>query len=78
MYSKVLDIVCFSHTLDLVGSKFELLILEKIYEALGGHSYKSQLLWREQTGKSVKTYSQLDGGAAGSVFKQIMDMWGDV
>ena len=60
MYPDILDVGCFSHALDLVGRKFTLRHVDKFmkhWEVMFKHSYKSKLLWREQTGISVKGYS---------------------
>jgi hypothetical protein len=69
MYPTVMDIGCFSHTLDLVGTKFNFPTLDKFmkhWEAIFTHSCKSKLLWREQTGMAIKTYHLLGGGVVGS------------
>ena len=60
MYPSVMDIGCFSHTLDLVGGHFELPTLSKFIkhcEALFKHSPKSCLLWHERTGSAITSYS---------------------
>ena len=60
MYPAVMDIGCFSHTLDLVGTKFHFPTLDKFikhWEAIFTHSCRSKLSWREQTGIAIKTYS---------------------
>ena len=60
MYPSVMDIGCFSRTLDLVGGHFELPTLSKFikhWEALFKHSPKSRLLWRERTGSAITPYS---------------------
>ena len=81
MYPAVLDIGCFSHTLDLVGTKFELPTLEKFmkhWETIFTHSCKSKLLWREQTGMAIKTYSPTRWWSRWECTRQVMDLWGDV
>ena len=58
MYPDIMDIGCYSHTLDLVGTKFKFPTLDKFMkylEAIFTHSSKSKLLWREQTGVAIKT-----------------------
>ena len=61
MYPDVMDIGCYSHMLDLVGTKFKFPLdkFMKYWEAtcIFTHSRKSKLLWREQTGVAIKTYS---------------------
>ena len=56
IYLALLDIGCFSHTLDLVGSKFATPHLSDFMTAwvsLFSHSPKARLLWKEQTGRSI-------------------------
>ena len=58
MYLHVMDIGCMSHTLDLVGGRFELPTLSKFmkhWEVLFKHSPKFRLLWRDRTGSSIKS-----------------------
>ena len=69
MYPGIIDIGCFLHTLDLVGTKFNFSTVDKFmkhWEAIFTHSCKSKLIWKEQTGMAIKTYSPLlDGGVIG-------------
>ena len=60
VYPKVLDIGCFSHTIDRVGEHFKTPILSEFCTAwimLFSHSPKAKLLWKQQTGRSVTSYS---------------------
>ena len=60
VYPKLLDIGCFSHTIDRVGEHFKTLVLSKCFTTwimLFSHSPKAKLLWKEQTGRSVTSYS---------------------
>lgn len=55
VYSSILDIGCFSHTLDLVASKFDTPCLSSFmvwWVSLFSHSPKAMLLWKERTGQS--------------------------
>ena len=81
MYPNILDVGCFSHTLDLVGRKFTLQHVDKFmkhWEVIFKHSYKSKLLWCEQTGISIKSYSPTRWWSRWDCAKQVMEMWGDV
>jgi len=81
MYPEVMDIGCYSHTLDLVGTKFNLPTLDKFmkyWEAIFTHSCKSKLIWREQTGMAIKTYSPTRWWSRWECARQVMDLWGDV
>ena len=81
MYPEVMDIGCYSHTLDLVGTKFNLPTLDKFmkyWEAIFTHSCKSKLIWREQMGMTIKTYSPTRWWSRWECARQVMDLWGDV
>ena len=61
VYPNLLDIGCYSHTIDHVGEHFVTPILEEFLKAWVGlfaHSPKARLLWRERTGRSMATYSE--------------------
>lgn len=60
VYPKALDIGCFSHTIDRVGEHFKTPILSEFSTSwimLFSHSPKAKLLWKEQTGRAVASYS---------------------
>ena len=53
VYPDLLDIGCYSHTIDHVGEKFVTPSLDEFGKAWTGvfsHSPKARLLWRERTG----------------------------
>ena len=57
----VLDVRCFSHTLYLVGDRFETPTLSNFishWVSLFSHSPKTSALWKEQTGTSMKMFSK--------------------
>lgn len=81
VYSDVLDIRCFSHTLDLVGSKFKtptLSIFTSLWISLFSHSPKTKALWKEQTGKPMATFSKTRWWSRWEVMQQIMVQFGDL
>ena len=60
LYPNLVDIECFSHTLDLVGEHFNTPVLNEfisLWISMFSHSPKARLSWREQTGTSMKSYS---------------------
>ena len=60
VYSSILDIGCFSHTLDHVGERLRTQQLDTFFKAwvsLFVHSPKTRLLWQTQTGLSPPLYS---------------------
>ena len=81
MYPGVMDIGCFSHTLDLVGTKFNTPTLDKFMKhwvKLFQHSCKAKLLWRERTGQSPKHYLPTRWWSKWECENQVMLQWGDV
>ena len=60
IYPSVVDIGCFSHTIDHVGERFNTPTLTNFASSwitLFSHSPKCKLLWKSQTGRSMGTYS---------------------
>ena len=60
MYPRLLDVGCFSHTLDWVGEYFNIPILSEFTSAritIFSHSPKVRLMWKEQTGRAMGSYS---------------------
>ena len=60
VYPCLLDVGCFSHTLDHVGEKINANVLDefiKVWVGLFTRSPKAKLAWREATGLPVPTYS---------------------
>ena len=81
VYPDVLDVGCFSHTLDLVGRKVNAPHLSEFVMAwvsLFSHSPKARLLWKEQTGCMVKSYSPTRWWSKWEVMKQLLEVYGDV
>lgn len=81
VYASIVDIGCFSHTLDLVGSKFVTPCLSSFmvwWLSLFSHSPKAMLLWKEKTGIAYQGYSATRWWSKYEVMKQLMDLFGDV
>lgn len=60
LYPKVIDIECFSHTLDHVGENMATPILNEFVKAwisLFSHSPKSRIAFQTHMGQKPKTYS---------------------
>ena len=51
-YADLFDVVCFSHTLDNVGSHFEFQVFDafipRFWISFFSHSYNARLAWRER------------------------------
>ena len=59
-FPKMLNIVCFSHTLDNVGSHLVTPTLQEfgnLWVRLF-HSYRAKLAWKDPTGRKLKSYSE--------------------
>ena len=59
IYPSLIDIGCFSHTLDLVGQHFKTPVLTDFMHSwisLFSHSPKTRFLWKSQVGHSMATY----------------------
>ncbi len=60
LYSNLVDVGCYSHTLDHVGGHFSTPVLEdfmRLWISLFAHSPKTRFAWKEQTGKSMASFS---------------------
>ena len=60
VYPNIVDIGCFSHTIDHVGGEFETPVLDEFISAwisLFAHSFKTKALWHDQTGRAMKSFS---------------------
>jgi hypothetical protein len=81
VFPKLVDVGCFSHTLDLVGGKFTTPHLSSFmvwWISLFSHSPKSMLLWKEKTGQAYHGYSSTRWWSKFEVMKQLMELFGDV
>ena len=78
MFLNLFDIGCHSHTLDLVGSKFELEEFVKPWISLFSHSPKTRFEWKCKTGRAMASYSDTRWWSRWEVFHQIVQQFGDV
>ena len=77
----ILDIGCFSHTLDIVGGKFSTPQLSEFvtgWISLFSHSPKARLLWKERTGQAILGYSVTRWWSKWEMMKKLMELFGDV
>ena len=76
VYPNLVDVGCFSHTIDHVGEKFETPVLDEFISAwisLFAHSYKTKALWREQTGRAMKSFSPTRWWSRWEVVEQVLE-----
>ena len=81
VYNQLLDVGCFSHTLDHVGERMNTPILHNFCKAwigLFSRSLKSRLLWRTQTGLPAPSYSATRWWSQFEVIHQVFTAFGDI
>ena len=83
LYPNMVDIKCFSHTLDRVGEHFNTPVLNEfislwVSTCMFSHSPKARLSWREQTGTSMKSSCATRWWSKWEVIQQLMIQFGDV
>ena len=81
VYPSVLDVGCFSHTLDIVGEKFKTPVLSTfctMWLTLFSHSPKTKALWKEQTGKAMASFSKTRWWSRWEILHQLMVQFGDI
>ena len=78
VFPTIVDVGCFSHTLDLVGDKFVTPYLSSFAVWWISLSPKAKLLWRERTGQSFQGYSSTRWWSKFEVLKQVLDLFGDL
>ena len=81
MCPQVLDIGCFSHTLNNAASKISPPLLHEFttsWVSLFSHSAKAHLAWVTRTGISVESYYETRWCSRWEVIKQMMELFGDL
>ena len=80
-YANIMDVICFSHTINNVGCHFVFRVLDTFYRHwvnLFAHSYNAKLLWKERTGKSMCSHSHTQWWSKWELLKKVSDYFGDV
>ena len=60
IFPDILDVGCYSHTIDLAGDKFKAPNLDsfiRLWISLFSHSPRARLWWKQKTGKPMASYS---------------------
>ena len=81
VYPLMVDIGCFSHTLDHVGEKFVTPTLKEflhLWISLFNHSPKARVLWKTQVGQSMPSYSATRWWSKWEVVQKLMLYFGDI
>ena len=74
VFPHIVGVGCYSHTIDLVGEKFDTPILDKfirLWISLFAHSSLAKIEWRTKTGVSMKSYSATRWWSKWEVFHQV-------
>ena len=81
LFPYVLDVGCYSHTLDHIGEHFDVPNLEdftRLWISLFSHSPRTRLEWKNETGKAMASYSETRWWSRWEVYHQILVQFGDV
>ena len=81
IFPHLVDIGCFSHTVNLAGERFKIpTLLEFInaWNSLFAHSAKARLCWREHCGSSMPSYCPTRWWSKWEVMKAVMLQFGDI
>ena len=81
LYPAVLGIGCFSHTLNRVGERFNAPLVNDFttyWMSLFSHSFKAQAIWKQQTGRTISSYSATRWWSKWEVMNQILELFGDI
>ena len=80
VYPYLINVGCFSHTLDHVGEQFCTPTLSEFIVAwvsLFSHSPKCRMIWRELTGRSMGSYSVTRWWSRWEIMEQVLVQFGD-
>lgn len=81
VFPKVVDVRCFSHAIDGVGSHFNIPTVKRflqLWNSLFTHSPATRLAWRERTGISKKSYSPTRWWSWWEVAQQVMLQFAEI
>ena len=81
VFPDMIDVGCYSHTIDLVGDKFRAPNIDnfiRLWVSLFAHSPRARLWWKGRTGKAMSSYSSTRWWSKWEVMSQIMSFFGDV
>jgi hypothetical protein len=81
LYPNLLDVGCYSHTLDHVGERFKTPHLDdfiRLWISLFAHSPRTRFKWKEITGRSMASFSDTRWWSRWEVCHQVLWQFGDV
>ena len=80
-FPQLLDVTCFSHTIDNVGKHFEFRFLDtfaQYWVSLFSHSAATRLAWKARTGTAMRTYSPTRWWSKWEVMNLVLEYFADV
>ena len=81
MHPSLIDIGCFSHTLNHEGEAFNTSVLTDLmysWITLFGDSPKTRLMWKSQVGHSIATYCATSWWSQWEVVKMVVSYFADI
>ena len=81
LYPNLLDVPCYSHSIDHVGERFKAPTLDELiwlWISLFVHSPHTRFEWKEVTGKSMASFSDTRWWSRWEVCNQLLLQFGDV
>ena len=81
LFPQLLDVTCFSHTIDNVGKHFEFRVLHtfaQYWVSLFSHSAAARLAWKARTGTAMRTYSPTRWWSKWEVMNLVLEYFADV
>ena len=81
LFPQLLDVTCFSHTIDNVGKHFEFRVLDtfaQYWVSLFSHSAAARLAWKARTGTAMRTYSPTRWWSKWEVMNLVLEYFADV
>ena len=80
-FLQLLDVACFSHTIDNVGKQFEFHVLDtfaQYWVSLFSHSPAAHLAWKARTGTAMPTFSLTRWWSKWEVMNLVLEYFADV
>ena len=80
-FSNILNVTCFSHTIDNVGKHFAFSVLDtfsRCWNTMFSFSPATRLLWKTRTGTAMRLQSNTKWWSKWEVLNQVMEFFGDV
>ena len=81
VYPNVLNVGCFSHTIDYMGQRFSTPTLDKFMSAwlnMFSHSAKARLAWKSHTDRAMASCNNTRWWSKWEIIHQILVQFGDV